>query len=210
MSTSIDQWPALVVTDGRQAGQSVTIRSERVVVGCSPEVDFVVEGRGVARRHAEVFRGPEGILVRDLGSPSGTGVNGEPIAGPVALQPGDRVSLGEVTLRLGLVMAVNSMTSMDLLVPPQRTPDYDVLQGASEPPPRPTARALLASGLAIALAGVVTLVALVFARSTADPEVTSVWSRRLLGVDAAALGAGLVLCGGLLTWLGWFVAKRRD
>lgn len=157
METSLEQWPALVVTDGRQAGRSITIGAERVVLGCSPMADLVVEGRGVARRHAEVFRGPEGILVRDLGSPAGTVVNGALIAGgPQILQPGDKVSLGEMTLRLGLVMSFNSVTSMDLLVPSQREPEYKALGAAAEPRRGPAARLLLVlllCGVVIALAG---------------------------------------------------------
>jgi 6-phosphogluconolactonase (cycloisomerase 2 family) len=74
-------------------------------------VDFVV-GRGetgmgnlqgdpeISRRHAR-FRRVDGgqLLVEDLGSTNGTYVNGQRIAGPHVLSPGDQVQLGKTVLR---------------------------------------------------------------------------------------------------------------
>lgn len=48
----------------------------------------------VSRRHAEVFPGPAGFYIRDLGSSNGVMINQTRIDNPYHLSHGDRVSLG--------------------------------------------------------------------------------------------------------------------
>ena len=69
-----------------------------VVIGRSPECDLPVESARASRRHAEVRRHGDRFWVRDLGSTNGTLVNGSRISGEHALQPGDRIEIGEVTV----------------------------------------------------------------------------------------------------------------
>jgi pSer/pThr/pTyr-binding forkhead associated (FHA) protein len=51
-----------------------------------------------SRRHAAVVRRGEDVFVRDLGSTNGTLVNGAKIAGERALEPGDRIEVGGVSV----------------------------------------------------------------------------------------------------------------
>lgn len=67
--------------------------------GRVPEIDLR-QDEAVSRRHARLFRGTDGFFVEDLDSANGTMLNGDwltPVK-PVALQEGDRIELGEVTV----------------------------------------------------------------------------------------------------------------
>jgi hypothetical protein len=74
-----------------------------VTIGRLPECDIVTADPNVSRRHAEIRLVDGVIRVVDLGSLNGTQVNGRGVpagdAGGVA-GPGDRVTVGAVTLRI--------------------------------------------------------------------------------------------------------------
>lgn len=52
-----------------------------------------------SRRHCEIFQGPGGWVIRDLGSRNGTSVNGRTIDRPTSLNEDDIVSVGDTTFR---------------------------------------------------------------------------------------------------------------
>jgi ABC transport system ATP-binding/permease protein len=62
--------------------------------------EIVLPDPEVSRRHAVLRDAESGLLIEDLGSLNGTFVNGERIAAPVALQPGDTVQLGNTVWRI--------------------------------------------------------------------------------------------------------------
>jgi hypothetical protein len=62
-------------------------------LGRTPDNKIVVHTKEVSRRHAEIVMAGGGYLVKDLGSPNGTFVNGERIT-EHRLQEGDKVTLG--------------------------------------------------------------------------------------------------------------------
>ena len=70
-----------------------------VVVGRAPTSDFPIIDPTISRRHAQILRQDDRILVRDLGSSNGTYVNGERIES-VELKTGDIVTFGKVKFRL--------------------------------------------------------------------------------------------------------------
>src|SRR5689334_12431104 len=70
-----------------------------VVVGRSPTSDFPIIDPTISRRHAQILRQDEKILVRDLGSSNGTYVNGVRVES-AELKPGDLVTFGKVMFRL--------------------------------------------------------------------------------------------------------------
>jgi pSer/pThr/pTyr-binding forkhead associated (FHA) protein len=79
------------------------IRADVFVVGRGNEADLQLDHDSVSRRHA-AFRGDtEQLLVEDLQSRNGTLVNGQPIAGPVRIAVGDRITLGSCELELARV-----------------------------------------------------------------------------------------------------------
>jgi FHA domain/Domain of unknown function (DUF1707) len=72
-----------------------------VVVGRSRACDCVLAEPSVSRRHAELRRGGDRWVLRDLGSRNGTRVNGVRLLDEVEVGPGDRVSFGDARFRLG-------------------------------------------------------------------------------------------------------------
>jgi hypothetical protein len=62
-------------------------------IGRTPDNQIVVPIREVSRRHAEIVLTEGGYVVKDLGSPNGTFVNGERIT-EHRLQDGDRIAMG--------------------------------------------------------------------------------------------------------------------
>jgi len=81
--------------EGREQSQAGA--STSVLVGSDPNCSLVVEGGGVAPRHASlIHQGSSRYLVQDLGSGSGTWVNGRllPSRGHAVLHPGDTLEFG--------------------------------------------------------------------------------------------------------------------
>ncbi|MDQ3036152.1 MAG: FHA domain-containing protein [Myxococcota bacterium] len=65
------------------------------------DADVLVRGGSVSRRHCEIDRRGDAVLVRDLGSRNGTLVAGVPIAGEITLSGPTEVGLGDdVTVRV--------------------------------------------------------------------------------------------------------------
>ncbi|MCA9695595.1 MAG: sigma-54-dependent Fis family transcriptional regulator, partial [Myxococcales bacterium] len=71
-----------------------------LVIGRAPSSDIHVDDRSVSRRHAELVVEGRRVKIVDLGSRNGTQVNGKRLAGQRALDPGDVVSIGPLTLVL--------------------------------------------------------------------------------------------------------------
>jgi hypothetical protein len=62
----------------------------------------VINDPFVSRSHARLDLGQDGLLLEDLGSASGTTVNGRPCVTPTLLRDGDIVSFAQVQARVGL------------------------------------------------------------------------------------------------------------
>ncbi len=71
--------------------------SEALVIGRLPECGVVLGDPNVSRRHAEVRRVGEAVVVTDLGSTNGTRVNGVPVR-EQHLATGDEITVGSTTL----------------------------------------------------------------------------------------------------------------
>jgi V8-like Glu-specific endopeptidase len=83
-------------TRGRMAPAIEHFAAERLRAGSAPGSELLFgahEGRGVAPRHAELLHEGGGLVIVDLGSPTGTCVNGAPVRRS-PLRSGDRVTLG--------------------------------------------------------------------------------------------------------------------
>jgi transcriptional regulator with PAS, ATPase and Fis domain len=65
----------LVVAPGTVAERRIVIRDQPIVIGGIKECDVVLRDRHVSRRHAEIRRTTDGVVLRDLGSRNGTFVN---------------------------------------------------------------------------------------------------------------------------------------
>jgi pSer/pThr/pTyr-binding forkhead associated (FHA) protein len=96
-----DPAPRVTITEG--AGQGRALRLDEpgrpYVIGRAKDVDLVLESAAVARRHATVTRRGDGFLARDLGSPSGTLLNGAPLPQTdTAWRPGQILTVAGVRL----------------------------------------------------------------------------------------------------------------
>lgn len=84
----------LVLPDGRRVG----IGDEVVTIGRLPECAVVLDDPNVSRRHAQLRREGDTVVLVDLGSTNGTRVNGV-VAKERRLSPGDTVTVGTTTMR---------------------------------------------------------------------------------------------------------------
>ena len=84
---------SLVLADGTRA----PVRGE-LTVGRAAGNRFRLDDPAVSRRHAELVETAAGIEVRDLGSSSGTFVDGHRVRSPVCVRDGQRLRLGDTRL----------------------------------------------------------------------------------------------------------------
>jgi hypothetical protein len=85
---------SLVLPDGSR----VVLGTEPVVIGRLPECSVVLSDPNVSRRHAELRRQGNEVVLADLRSTNGTRVNGVPVHEKV-LADGDEISVGTTALR---------------------------------------------------------------------------------------------------------------
>ncbi len=75
-----------------------------------------------SRKHAEVFPGPDGFYIRDLGSSNGVMVNQTKIDNPYLLSHGDRIIIGSSRIYYIDLQANKARTALDVQAvapPPQ-------------------------------------------------------------------------------------------
>jgi sulfite reductase alpha subunit-like flavoprotein len=88
----------LVVEDGSGGTASFPVVKHLTVIGRDVTIaDVVVDDPRASRRHAGINWDGSGYVLEDLGSTNGTTVNGEPLAAPRDLRPGDRIGVGGIT-----------------------------------------------------------------------------------------------------------------
>lgn len=124
--------PKLTLLLGRKTMQAYDFKQESIVIGRDSMADVYIDNPSVSRRHAEILLGDDGWLVRDLGSSSGTSLNGVRLEGTSPVGLGDEVGLGKFSIVFGKALGEGE-------VPVQKpaTPDM---------PPAPAPRAPIATG----------------------------------------------------------------
>ncbi len=75
-------------------------QGQTLLIGRDPSADIVLDTPNISRLHARLERVRRGIRVEDLGSTNGTWVNGERLAKPTILKPGDDLRLGPHRIEL--------------------------------------------------------------------------------------------------------------
>lgn len=140
----------LVVQTGNLAGQVVDLGSEWLLVGRDPGCNLVLDDEQVEAQHAAIGPQPDGsYAVRDLGSVSGTFVDGVRITEPTTLHGGEELRIGDTVLRVAAT-------------------------GEDAPPPRQTWKWLAIAVGAIAVAAVGAALAVLFIggdEPSADKEI---------------------------------------
>jgi hypothetical protein len=79
-------------------GERIVLGPEPITIGRLPESSVVVSDPNASRRHAEIRRSGNDVVVVDLNSTNGTRVNGAPIRERV-LVDGDEIVVGTTFLR---------------------------------------------------------------------------------------------------------------
>jgi pSer/pThr/pTyr-binding forkhead associated (FHA) protein len=69
-------------------------QGKHITIGRDKDNDIPLSDIVTSRKHAEVFPGPDGFYIRDLGSSNGVFVNQANIDNPYLLSHGDRISIG--------------------------------------------------------------------------------------------------------------------
>jgi transcriptional regulator with PAS, ATPase and Fis domain len=86
----------LRITEGPDKGMSIEITSS-LTIGSRPDSDLRLEDPTVSRKHAEISRTAEGLLLQDLGSTNGTFLNGVRVD-RAYLRDGAFVTVGETSM----------------------------------------------------------------------------------------------------------------
>ncbi len=80
------------------ARRDLPVKGDDVVLGRGEQADLRIPLPVVSRRHCRIRSEDDAILVEDLGSSNGTFINGEKLTQETPLTPGDRLTLGSITL----------------------------------------------------------------------------------------------------------------
>jgi hypothetical protein len=139
----------LEIVEGDEAGRQAALTGA-IEIGRDRSTTLALEDEQVSRRHARVSVQGDLGLVEDLGSTNGTYVNGQPIEGPRALRPGDRIRVGLTVLELRTAQDVQRQPSAVLPVPQVTRLSREVLEPVpqEELAPPPAAAAAVAPAFA--------------------------------------------------------------
>ncbi len=92
----------LVVVGGKHAGKEVRVPGPGFIIGRVEGCHLRVHSRQVSRHHAAILIESGIVAVRDLGSRTGTYVNGELVTGDRRLENSDLLKLGPLQLEVEL------------------------------------------------------------------------------------------------------------
>src|SRR5262249_8369277 len=91
----------LYVTAPGMAARKLSLDRPVTTVGRSSMNDLPISDKMLSRQHARIVRDTDGgLTVEDLGSRNGTFLNGERLTTVQTLKPGDRITVGGVTLKV--------------------------------------------------------------------------------------------------------------
>ena len=76
------------------------LSDDDVTLGADNHCDLVLPYPTISRRHARLTQSDERLTVEDLDSSNGTSIDGQRISGPMPIEAGQELRLGEVRLRL--------------------------------------------------------------------------------------------------------------
>ena len=111
----------VVMRTGPNVGMAYMLDKPEMTIGRDLTNEIVINDPEVSRRHARVILQGQNYILEDLGSTNGTAVNGQRLAGPYLLQPGEVIIFGE---QVSMVF--------ELL-----RPEFDATIGAPAPRPLP-------------------------------------------------------------------------
>jgi len=112
-----DRSATLLVIRGEGLGRRFALGQSTSVLGRLPEVDISIPDRSLSRRHCEIHcieqGGRRAYLLRDLDSTNGSYVNGRRVS-ELHLRDGDKLAVGDVVLKFGLLDALEESFEREL------------------------------------------------------------------------------------------------
>ncbi|MBN1303483.1 MAG: FHA domain-containing protein [Anaerolineales bacterium] len=124
-----------VMRTGPTPGSAYPIEGDLATIGRDSSNSIVINDAEVSRRHARLTAQGGKYVLEDTGSTNGSFVNGQRIAGPHVLKPGDVLSFGE---QISLVYeAINFDPAATIASPRSSAP----ASSKPAPPPPPPAQA---------------------------------------------------------------------
>jgi len=90
----------LVVADGPDKGQSVSLGEQPILIGRGTDAAIRLDDDYVSTRHARVATNGEEWFVEDLGSTNGTYVGSQRVTSPVPVGAGTPIRIGKTVLEL--------------------------------------------------------------------------------------------------------------
>lgn len=113
------EYALIVRKAGGAVGRRVTLSHYPFVLGRGSSADLELETDRASRQHAEIRHVEGRFEVVDLESRNGTKVNGEVLAAPHPLAPGDVIAVGDIELEWQRVAADRLSISTDTVVLPE-------------------------------------------------------------------------------------------
>ena len=96
----------LIIEDDEGKTTVVPLIRDEISIGRKEGNTIRLTERNVSRRHARLLKNNGTVFIEDLDSYNGIKVNGNKIAGRVAITEGDRIQIGDYVLGLKLEGAV--------------------------------------------------------------------------------------------------------
>jgi len=93
----------LYVETGARAGTDYRLSVGTTAIGRTSDSDIMIDDDTVSRQHALIREEGGRFTLHDRGSLDGTYVNGQKIRGPVTLQDGDEIGVGNTVLRFKIL-----------------------------------------------------------------------------------------------------------
>src|SRR5262249_25133683 len=126
----------IVVEAGPDQGESAEV-TEELLIGSADNCDLPLQGQDISARHALVRGGQGTATLTDLGTPSGTFLNGMRLVRSLAVVPGDPIRIGDATTLEVLLDAPGSPSAL-ATAPLPYTPAFEAAEpAAAEPEPAP-------------------------------------------------------------------------
>lgn len=88
---------------GKRAGKELLLELPKAIGGSSEGCDLVVDDETVAPEHFVIKREGTTFFIQDLGTDTGTHINGNRVEGKVELKNGDRIKVGNSVLLFKIV-----------------------------------------------------------------------------------------------------------
>ncbi|HEY7939115.1 MAG TPA: FHA domain-containing protein [Acidimicrobiales bacterium] len=95
------QEPHLTVVEPADQAGRVFVLGDEVTVGRAAGCQVTLDDTYASQLHARVYVRDGQLLVEDLGSTNGTWLNRQKVTGPLVIQRGDRLQVGNTVMELG-------------------------------------------------------------------------------------------------------------